>query len=497
MNEKWSVARRLAFVVLSAVMVAACRGTLPSPPPTTEPAPVTIAPEVASPSPAAASPLESPPPVLPTAVPPAKPAKWVEAGELPLDGYNLTLVPLADGGAIAIGSADAEDSSHPAAFRWNPGTTTWDEIEPLNKARSQFGATLLRDGRVLVAGGLNDAAQSYSSAYVLDPERPSAGWSKVGLLDAARTAPSIAALPDGRVLIAGGYFRTEEGYGYASPSGLAAPRGTPPWETTSARRGLNDIDVPPYGHALATAELFDPDTGEWTSTGSLNYARAGAPAVTLSDGRVMIVGTGQDTLNDVAPEAWTTAEIYDPASGTFALAGSLPAIDQNRLRDLGVDMRDSDLGPGAPGQLVALQDGGALLVGRNHWAKHDADVLQSIRFDPARASWEETGSPCAAAGYNWGEMRRTPVPCLIGGFVAGLDGGRVLSAGRGPSMEFDAEPRSAAIYDSAADAWLEQTSMPDEYFPGMAVGLADGTALLVGTPRDGEHPAALQFIPPR
>jgi hypothetical protein len=494
MNEKWSVAWRLASVVLCALLVAGCRGTLPSPPPTTEPAIETIAPEVASPSPAA-SPLERPPVADPTAVPPAKPATWVDAGKLPLDGYNLTVVPLADGGAIAIGSVNVEDSSHPAAFRWAPGTKTWDEIEPLNKARSQFGATLLRDGRVLVAGGLNDAAQSFSSAYVFDPERSSAGWSKVGLLDTARTAPIIAALPDGRVLIAGGYFRTNNETASAR-YGLAAPRGTPPWETTAARRGTYDIDVPPYGYALATAELFDPDTGEWTPTGSLSYARAGAPAVTLSDGRVLIVGTGQDVLNDVAPEAWTTAEIYDPASGTFALAGSLPAIDQNRLRDLGVDMSNSSLGPGSPGQLVALQDGAALLVGRNHWAKHDADVLQSVRFDPARATWLESGSPCAAAGYNYGEMRRTPAPCLIGGFVAGLDGGRVLSAGSGPS-EFRFEPGSAAIYDAAADAWQEQPSMPEEYVPGIAVGLADGTALLVGTPRDGEHPAALQFIPPR
>ena len=115
--------------------------------------------------------------------------------------------------------------SHPAAFRWTPGTTTWVEIEPLNKPRSQFGSTLLRDGRVLVAGGLNDASQSFSSAYVFDPERSSDGWSKVGLLDTARTAPSIATLPDGRVLLAGGYFRTNQGFGSVSPvRGLGSPR---------------------------------------------------------------------------------------------------------------------------------------------------------------------------------------------------------------------------------------------------------------------------------
>ena len=155
-------------------------------------------------------------------------------------------------------------------------------------------------------------------------------------------------------------------------------------------------------------------------------------------------------------------------------------------------------GPRPPGQLVALPDGGALLVGRNHWAKHHADVLQSIRFDPARRTWQETGSPCAGVGYNDSAgMHRTPPPCLIGGFVAGLDGGRVLSAGRGPSSELPSEPKAAAIYDPAADAWLEQPSLPDEYAPGIAVGLTDGTALVVGGRQDRDTADTLRFIPPR
>ena len=60
-------------------------------------------------------------------------------------------------------------------------------------------------------------------------------------------------------------------------------------------------------------------------------------------------------------------------------------------------------------------------------------------------------------------------------------------------------PRSqaAAIYDPAADSWLEQPSMPDEYFPGIAVALTDGTALVVGGRRDGDTADTLRFIPPR
>jgi N-acetylneuraminic acid mutarotase len=182
------------------------------------------------------------------------------------------------------------------AYHWTPEGASWKAIQPLNKPRTRFGAIPLRDGRVLVVGGLNDADQSYSSTYVFDPERPSRGWSKVGLLDTARTAPSVTTLPDGRVLVAGGYFHTG---GTRSPSGVRSAR------FDAGVAALGDIACSarwrrhrrsPYGYALATAELFDPATGEWTPTGNLNYARAGAPAVTLADGRVLIVGTGEDSL---------------------------------------------------------------------------------------------------------------------------------------------------------------------------------------------------------
>jgi len=409
---------------------------------------------------------------------------------------QLTLVPLADGGALSIGS-DWDDAGGdvPVAYHWTPEGASWKAIQPLNKPRTRFGAIPLRDGRVLVVGGLNDADQSYSSTYVFDPERPSRGWSKVGLLDTARTAPSVTTLPDGRVLVAGGYFHTGGTAVRPASGALGSMRGSPPWETSPARRGGADIDVPPYGYALATAELFDPATGEWTPTGNLNYARAGAPAVTLADGRVLIVGTGEDSLERVAPEAYTTAEIYDPSSGTFALTRPLPAVDLGRFLDLGVDLRDAYLDNGYPGRLVALPDGDALLVGRHHWAKHHADALESFRFDASGASWKATGTPCGAVNYNGpGKMHRTPPPCLIGGFVAGLGDGHVLSAGRAVSSEFPSEPRPAAMYDSASDAWIEQPSLPADYWPMAAVGLSDGTALVVGQTNDGPE-IALHFIP--
>jgi hypothetical protein len=66
-----------------------------------------------------------------------------------------------------------------------------------------------------------------------------------------------------------------------------------------------------------SAELFDPPTGTFSATGSMNEQRAGFTATRLADGRVLVVGGQSDT------ETGASAEIYDPAIGAFTLTGSM------------------------------------------------------------------------------------------------------------------------------------------------------------------------------
>lgn len=77
-------------------------------------------------------------------------------------------------------------------------------------------------------------------------------------MTAPRAAPAVAALPDGRVLVAGGYDGSE---------------------------------------SLSSAEVFDPATGSFAATSSLNVPRFGAVATALSDGRILVTG------GDVRPHA--------------------------------------------------------------------------------------------------------------------------------------------------------------------------------------------------
>ena len=489
--------------------LAAPTGAAPSTAPTLMPTPTAVvSPSVApaSAAPASVAPASFAP--SPSAASTPRPGgSWAPAGTLVSQSWDSPTVALGDGGAISIDGRDM------TAQRWDPTAGTWRSASGLNAVRSYFAAVTLRDGRGLVVGGVDTTDyehwRSYSSAYVYDPATPKGTWTKVGLLGTARTAPAAAVLQDGRVLVAGGSYIDGPPWGAVGPTRggtdaagivLAAARVAPPGPGTD---GGGDFDIAPpvIGAALATAELFDPATGRWSPTDSMRFARAGAVAATLSDGRVLVVGPSSSATfgfeSKMDPRAFGTAEVYDPATGRFTQVGSLPPIDRDAIAADGVQVPTEDPQATSMGTLVPLPDGDALLVGHVDSWKHQADVVRTFRFDGVTGTWSQVG-PAWAWLNDWdaGTTHQTPGIDLSTAVAAPLASGFVLVAGGGGG-EVGGGPTSVArLFGPATDGWLPLPDMPAGRQGGVAVALADGSVLLVGgDDPSAEKVTATRFVP--
>ena len=187
-----------------------------------------------------------------------------------------------------------------SAELYDPATGTFTATGSMPTGRMLHTATLLADGKVLIAGGGGATTPDSAAALLYDPTTGS--FTATGSLAAVRMMHTATRLADGRVLIAGGLGTTQ---------------------TAAAGSGANP--------ALAESELFDPGSGTFTATGDLGIGRLGHTATLLSDGRVLIAGgvdkfdvtSSSSGASPTPSAASTSAELYDPKTGTFSPTGAM------------------------------------------------------------------------------------------------------------------------------------------------------------------------------
>lgn len=238
-----------------------------------------------------------------------------------------------DARAYLVGG-DPDEALPIEAF--DPRTGRFDVLGPDLPARERSAAVVLRDGRIALIGGRRRVAgqwQALSALDVIDP-RTGAVAESHELLE-ARAFHTVTRLQDGRLLIAGGEAYDAESVLPRASSELFDPElgtvglGPPLSEPRSAATATRLVDgrvlVAGGGESAAdgwgdppsrSAELFDPETGEWAlTTSQLVAARRRHAATLLHDGRVLLWG-GVSTYSMLMP-----GEIYDPLTETFSDAG--------------------------------------------------------------------------------------------------------------------------------------------------------------------------------
>src|SRR5205807_9352939 len=279
-------------------------------------------------------------------------------------------------------------------------------------ARTAFTATLLPNGKVLVAGGdpasVGTLPGATATAELYDPSTGS--WSITGSMAFPRNGHTATLLPNGKVLVAGG-ATPGTAYGGAVQSAATASAelydpATGSWSVTASMataRYAHTATLLPNGKVLvaggyngsgttAGAELYDPATGSWRSTGSMATARLNHTATLLLGGDVLVAGgyTGMGSTSD--------AELYDPATGRWSRTGSLGVTSENSTATL------------LPSGKVLIAGGDACCGGPH--------LAGAALYDPSTGEWTVTGSMTTSRTGATATLLRSGKVLVAGGGVA-------------------------------------------------------------------------------
>jgi hypothetical protein len=316
--------------------------------------------------------------------------------------HSATL--LGDGRVLVVGGLinDRIDGQVLAsADLYDPASGSWAATGGMKHARWGHTATLLTDGRVLVAGSYVNSGNPLASAELFDPR--TGRWTSTGSMTAGRGGHTATLLPDGTVLVVGGGAENTELEG--SPRSATAELYDPASGGWTATRNMTEARVGhtatllPDGSVLVVggsgnfieAELYDPSSGRWTATGSTSTPQGfGHSATRLLDGRVLVAGGNPGSEWD--PLA--TAELYDPGHGRWTVTGRMATARSGHTATL-------------------LSDGAVLVVGSSGVRE---EPIAAETYDPSSGRWAATASPARAHDGYTATLLTSGMVLLVGDF---------------------------------------------------------------------------------
>ncbi|XYI02192.1 Kelch repeat-containing protein [Sorangium sp. So ce1128] len=373
---------------------------------------------------------------------------WAPAGTMSAARHTHTATLLQNGKVLVAGGCNS--SVLASAELYSPATNTWSSAGSLATARRHHKAVLLSNGKVLVVGGTDlSGASTYASAELYDPATNS--WSSAASLSTSRWGHTATLLQDGRVLVTGGsngstYLTSAELYDPATNSwSSAASLGTSRFahSATLLLDGRVLVTGGRNGTFHASSAIYDPSTNSWSSVGSMGTARYYHTETVLQDGRVLVTGG----YNPVSLEL-SSAEIFNPSALTWTAA-----LSMNVHRNM---------------HAATLLPSGKVLVTGGTVSTSSAVSTATVEvYHPASNTWTEFPSMI--------DQRTLHTATLLASGKVVIAGGRRLS----PSTTVNLA--SAEVFDPAATPWVMTPSMARAHLWSSATRLHDGRVLAAGS----------------
>jgi N-acetylneuraminic acid mutarotase len=314
--------------------------------------------------------------------------------ENPRAAHTATL--LKNGNVLIVGGMQKNGVFYDEAEIFDPSENSFTTLKnKMTKRRVSHTATLLEDGRVLVVGGWSNRNAPENTAEIFDPKTNE--FTAVGNTQFRRSGHSSTLLDNGKVLIAGG---------------------------NNGERSLSE------------AEVFDPKTNSFELVGKMKTARAIHTATKLSDDRILLTG-GEVKRNSVISDA----EIFDPETSSFKqVSNKMNAVRYKH-------------------DAVLLADGSVLIFGGSDENDTRGKLKSAEIFDPAK----ETFTPTKDMNFARFKISKT---------AALLENGKVLIAGGNEQAE---------IFDPATRSFEQVSGNLGKSFHYASVTLLkDGRALILG-----------------